>query len=97
VVACPVTGDRPENAARTAWAGAGVSLPRRLVTPRGIRLAVRRVLGNPSFAARAGEMRDWFEAGDPAGRAAAEVEALAARYAGRRVAEDPVASVGEDS
>src|SRR5205823_7204009 len=44
VVACPAAGDMAENAARVAWAGAGVSLPRRLVTPRGVRLAVERVL-----------------------------------------------------
>ena len=35
VVACPAAGDMAENAARVAWAGAGVSLPRRLVTARG--------------------------------------------------------------
>jgi UDP:flavonoid glycosyltransferase YjiC (YdhE family) len=44
VVACPAAGDMAENAARAAWSGAGVSLPRRMVTARGIRLAVRRLL-----------------------------------------------------
>src|SRR5204862_3073689 len=38
VVACPAAGDMAENAARVAWAGVGVSLPRRLVTGRGARL-----------------------------------------------------------
>jgi MGT family glycosyltransferase len=78
VVACPATGDMPENAARVGWAGAGVSLPRRLVDRRGIRLAVRRVLGDPRFAARARELRDWAERNDGAARAAALVEGLAA-------------------
>lgn len=81
VVACPATGDMPENAARVAWAGAGVSLPRRLVTARGIRLAVRRVVGEPSFSARAHELRDWAAANDGAAAAAAAVEALADHHA----------------
>ncbi|HYY06903.1 MAG TPA: nucleotide disphospho-sugar-binding domain-containing protein, partial [Candidatus Limnocylindria bacterium] len=42
LVACPAGGDMAENAARVSWAGAGVSLPRRLTTPRGVRLALRR-------------------------------------------------------
>ena len=79
VVACPSAGDMAENAARVAWAGAGVSLPRRLVTARGVRLAVRRVLGDPSYAARARELREWAERSDGAANAAAEVEALASR------------------
>jgi UDP:flavonoid glycosyltransferase YjiC (YdhE family) len=78
VIACPATGDMPENAARVAWAGAGVALPRRLVTARGIRLGVRRVLDDPAFAARAREMRDWASANDGAANAADAVEQLAA-------------------
>ena len=81
VVACPAAGDMAENAARVNWAGAGVSLPRRLVTPRGMRLAVERLLGEPRFAARAGELRDWAREHDGAERAARAVEALAAREA----------------
>ena len=76
IVACPATGDMPENAARVAWAGAGVSLPRRLVTGRGIRLAVRRVLGDPAYAERALALRDWAAANDGAANAAAAVESL---------------------
>jgi UDP:flavonoid glycosyltransferase YjiC (YdhE family) len=77
VVACPAAGDMAENAARAAWSGAGVSLPRRMVTARGIRLAVRRLLGDPSYARRAGELRGWAELNDGAANAAAEVERLA--------------------
>ena len=77
VVACPAAGDMAENAARVAWSGAGVSLPRRMVTPRGIRLAVRRVLGDPRYARRADELRAWAERSDGAANAAAEVEQLA--------------------
>ena len=62
VVACPHAGDMAENAARVRWAGAGVSLPRRFTTPRGVRLAVRRLLAEPGYtAARGGAGR----LGDP--------------------------------
>ncbi len=44
VVACPHVGDMNENAARLDWAGAGVRLPRRFVSPRPLRLAVERAL-----------------------------------------------------
>ena len=74
LVACPAAGDMAENAARVAWAGAGVSLPRRLVTERGIRLAVRRVLSDPSYAARARELADWAGRNDGAEHAARVLE-----------------------
>ena len=45
VVACPAVGDMNENAARLDWAGAGVRLPRRFVSPGAVRLAVERTLG----------------------------------------------------
>jgi MGT family glycosyltransferase len=78
VVACPAAGDMAENAARVAWAGAGVSLPRRLVTARGVRLAVRRVLGEASYGARARELGEWAQLSDGAANAAGAVERLAA-------------------
>jgi UDP:flavonoid glycosyltransferase YjiC (YdhE family) len=81
VAACQEAGDMAENASRVAWAGVGVSVPRRLVTPRGLRLAVERVLGDPRFARRAGELRDWAVANDGGERAARSVEAFAAREA----------------
>ena len=77
VIGCPVAGDMAENAARIAWAGCGISLPRRLVTPRGIRLAVRRLLAEPGYAARAGELRAWSERHDGGAVAAEAVETLA--------------------
>jgi UDP:flavonoid glycosyltransferase YjiC (YdhE family) len=84
VVACPAAGDMNENAARVSWAGAGVALPRRLITERGVRLAVRRLLSEDRFADRARELRDWAAEHDGAAAAAAEVEALAGRRAGAR-------------
>jgi MGT family glycosyltransferase len=78
VVACPAAGDMNENASRVSWAGAGVALPRRLTTPRGVRLAVRKLLSEKRYARRAAELREWAERNDGAAAAAAEVEALAA-------------------
>ena len=81
VVACPAAGDMAENAARVAWAGVGVSLPRRLVTARGVRLAVERALGEPSIVARAAGLAAWARENDGRERAARAVEAFAARDA----------------
>jgi UDP:flavonoid glycosyltransferase YjiC (YdhE family) len=78
VVACPAAGDMSENAARVAWAGAGVSLPRRLTTARGVRLAVRKLLADPGYADRARDFARWAERHDGAAIAAEAVEALAA-------------------
>jgi UDP:flavonoid glycosyltransferase YjiC (YdhE family) len=81
VVACPHAGDMAENAARLRWAGLGVSLPRRFHTPRGVRLAVRRLLADPGYAERAARVRDWCETHDGAATAADELEAFATRGA----------------
>jgi UDP:flavonoid glycosyltransferase YjiC (YdhE family) len=78
VVACPSVGDMNENAARLDWAGAGVRVPRRFVSPRPLRLAVERVLSEPSIRAKAREIADWSAAHDAADAAAALVEQLAA-------------------
>ena len=77
VVACGHAGDQAENAARIRWAGVGVSLPRRFQTPRGVRLAVRRLLAEPRYRRRAEELRDWAAANDGASTAADAVEELA--------------------
>ncbi|HWH96079.1 MAG TPA: glycosyltransferase [Baekduia sp.] len=74
VVACPAAGDMNENAARADWAGVGVRLPRRLVSARGLRLAVQRALATPSLRLRARELAAWAAARDPADRAAELLE-----------------------
>jgi UDP:flavonoid glycosyltransferase YjiC (YdhE family) len=79
VVACPAAGDMAENAARVAWAGVGVSLPRRLVTPRGVRLAVRRVLADDGVRRRARDLAAWAARNDGGTATALEVERFAAR------------------
>ena len=78
VVGCPAAGDMAENAARVSWAGCGISLPRRLVTPRGIRLAVRKLLAEPAHAAGADRLRRWACAHDGGAIAAQALEGLTA-------------------
>jgi UDP:flavonoid glycosyltransferase YjiC (YdhE family) len=77
LVACPSEGDMAENAARVRWAGVGVSLPRRLQTPRGVRLALRRLLGDPEYAHRARGLGEWAARNDGAVLAADAVEEVA--------------------
>ncbi|HTB70212.1 MAG TPA: nucleotide disphospho-sugar-binding domain-containing protein [Solirubrobacteraceae bacterium] len=77
VVACPAIGDMSENAARLDWAGAGVRVPRRFATPRVLRLAVERALGDDSMRERARELARWANEHDSGARAARLVERLA--------------------
>jgi UDP:flavonoid glycosyltransferase YjiC (YdhE family) len=78
VLAVPHAGDMAENAARADWAGVGVRLPWRLLSPTTVRLAARRALGDPALRQRASELADWAAAHDGATRAAELVEELAA-------------------
>ncbi|HEX8120740.1 MAG TPA: nucleotide disphospho-sugar-binding domain-containing protein [Solirubrobacteraceae bacterium] len=75
VVCCPAAGDMNENAARVDWAGLGTRLPRRLVTPLGVKLAVRRALASPAIRERVRAIGP----ADGAARAAELVEGFAAR------------------
>jgi UDP:flavonoid glycosyltransferase YjiC (YdhE family) len=79
VVVVPAAGDMNENAARVDWAGVGVRLPRRLVTPAAVRLAVRAALADPRLRARARELAAWSSAHDGAARAAGMIEMFAQR------------------
>jgi UDP:flavonoid glycosyltransferase YjiC (YdhE family) len=83
VVTVPHAGDMAENAARADWAGVGVRLPWRLLTPRALRLVVRRALAEESLDARTRELAAWAERNDGAAAAADLVEELARRRAGR--------------
>lgn len=77
VVAVPHSGDMAENAARADWAGVGVRLPWRLLSPLTLRAAVRRALEKPGLTARARELEGWAAARDGTSRAAELVEELA--------------------
>jgi UDP:flavonoid glycosyltransferase YjiC (YdhE family) len=76
VVVAPEGGDQGENAARADWAGVGVRVPRRLLSPDAVRLAVQRALDGGRRRARARELRAWCETHDPGARAAELVEGL---------------------
>jgi UDP:flavonoid glycosyltransferase YjiC (YdhE family) len=77
VVACPAVGDMNENAARLDWTGAGVRVPRRFVTPRVLRLAVERALGEPAIREHARAIAAWAGEHDAGAVAARLVEELA--------------------
>ena len=79
VVACPAVGDMNENAARLDWAGAGVRVPRRFLSPRVLRLAVERALEDASIRERARQLASWASRHDSGEAAARLVEGLAAR------------------
>jgi UDP:flavonoid glycosyltransferase YjiC (YdhE family) len=82
VVACPVAGDMNENAARLAWAGAGVRLPRRFISPRPLRHAVEHALGDFSIRSRARELATWASTHDSGVHAASLIEVLASSTPG---------------
>jgi UDP:flavonoid glycosyltransferase YjiC (YdhE family) len=86
VVVVPAAGDMNENGARVDWAGVGVRLPRRLATPRAVRLAARAALADARLRARARELAAWSAAHDGAARAAGLVEQLAQRTRASRAA-----------
>jgi UDP:flavonoid glycosyltransferase YjiC (YdhE family) len=77
VVISPAGGDMAENAARVDRAGLGVRLPRRLCTPRGVRLAVQRALGRRR--ARVDAVARWIATHDARTRACEEIERWAIR------------------
>ncbi len=81
VLISPFIGDMSETAMRVSWAKAGLSLPWRLCRPAPLRWAARRILGEPSFARRAGELASWVTEHDGAARGAELVEDLARRPA----------------
>jgi MGT family glycosyltransferase len=76
VVAVPHVGDMAENAARADWAGVGVRLPWRFLSPSTLRLAVRRALSEPGLRDRARALAAWADVHDGATRAAELVEEL---------------------
>jgi UDP:flavonoid glycosyltransferase YjiC (YdhE family) len=80
VLAVPHVGDMAENAARADWAGVGVRLPWRVLSPGALRLAVRRALSERRLAAHAHELAAWAAAHDGAARAADLVERFAGGY-----------------
>ena len=82
VLAVPHSGDMPENAARLDWAGVGVRLPWRLVSPLSLRLAVSHAFDqHAALSARTRELARWSRDNDAATRAAELIEGLASSRA----------------
>ena len=77
-VVVPAGGDQAENAARVAWAGAGVRVAPRLASPRAIRGATERALLEPSLRSTARQFEDWYANHDAGARATELLEQLAA-------------------
>ena len=75
----PHAGDRPRTPRASRWSGLGVSLPRRFQNARGVRLAVRRLLAEPTYARRAEALQAWNDEHPGPANAAEAVEALAGR------------------
>jgi len=73
----PSGGDMGENAARVAWSGTGLSIPRRLLSPTAVKLATRRLLREESFRSAALAVAQWSKAHDGAAAAAEMVEETA--------------------
>jgi UDP:flavonoid glycosyltransferase YjiC (YdhE family) len=77
ILVCPAGTDMAENGARVTWAGAGSMLPERLQSAAALRLAVRRMLSERSFADSAARLAAWARDNDAAARAATLVEQYA--------------------
>ena len=77
LVVGPALPDDAEHGARVAWAGAGLMVPKRLLGPRSMRAAIRRVLNEPRFAIRAAEIASSGIAERAPRRAADLVESIA--------------------
>jgi MGT family glycosyltransferase len=70
------TEDKPEVAARVAYTGTGVNLRTGTPSPAAVRGAVEKVLGDPSFAARARELAAQFARHDAFAAVEQELAAL---------------------
>jgi MGT family glycosyltransferase len=79
VLAVPHAGDMAENAARADWAGLGVRLPWGLLTPRTLRLGIRRALSEPGLTERVQALAARHPVNEGPARAADLIEQLAVR------------------
>ncbi len=72
-VVAAFAGDQFENAARVDTAQLGVRVPKRLISPQAIRLAVEKALTTPAFKTNCGLISDWSAANSGAATAASLV------------------------
>jgi UDP:flavonoid glycosyltransferase YjiC (YdhE family) len=73
----PTEWDKPDGARRIVEAGAGLSVPPHRCTPRRVREAVERLLGDASFRRNAARLRDLLTATGGVAEAARLIGALA--------------------
>jgi UDP:flavonoid glycosyltransferase YjiC (YdhE family) len=64
LVTAGLTEDKADVNARVAWSGVGINLAANRPTPLALREAVRAVLENPSYRARAASMAEEYRAID---------------------------------
>jgi UDP:flavonoid glycosyltransferase YjiC (YdhE family) len=77
ILSVPHSGDMAENGARLDWAGLGVRLPWRFVSPMTMRLAATRALADhAALSGRARELAGWAAVNDGPTRAAELIEEL---------------------
>ena len=74
MVVLPVAYDQPGVGARVEWSGAGRSIPVGRLSEDRLRDAVRVVLADPAYRARAGRLQSSIEAADGLNRAADRIE-----------------------
>jgi len=77
LVVAGASEDKPEVAARVAWAGVGVNLRTGTPSPDQVRDAVRAVLADGRYAHLAADLRDVYAGLDAGEESAALIEALA--------------------
>jgi UDP:flavonoid glycosyltransferase YjiC (YdhE family) len=70
VLASPAMADDAEHGARLAWSGAGLMVPRRMLRPAALRVAVTRLLLDRRFSDRAHAVAAWSRTHDGAARGA---------------------------
>ena len=79
VLVCPVGGNTAQIGSRVTWSRSGLMLPERLLAAGPLRWALRRILRDPRFAARASEIAAWSAANDGPARGADLVAGYARR------------------
>jgi MGT family glycosyltransferase len=77
LVVAGATEEKPETAARVAWAGAGIRIRRHPPSPAAVRKAVRTVLDDPRYRETAERIQADMAAGDAAVTSAMLLERLA--------------------
>jgi UDP:flavonoid glycosyltransferase YjiC (YdhE family) len=74
MVAIPIANDQPGVAARIAWTGTGEVVPLKGIDSGKLRVAIEKVLGNPSYKANAIRLQDAIRQAGGVNQAATIVE-----------------------